>query len=164
MKLVVVSSALTLLLMIDASPTRAARRSTPEERQRAVEVARRLEKDPFAEGAAAERMELLKWWSDVDLTARWCPGMLSEIETVRDRELAAAVFYQAPLSAGAAVIERPELAKDTRAFNIAGIEGALRAYASAISRSPRRRIEFLDGLSKPGAIGEYVDSKLPSCK
>jgi hypothetical protein len=81
-----------------------------------------------------------------------------------DKGLAGAIYLQAPFSAGAAMIEHPEIAKDKRAFAIAGLEGALRAYQAAVSKDPSRRSLFLEGLSKECALSTYVESRLPTCK
>jgi hypothetical protein len=90
--------------------------------------------------------------------------MLAKELKKTDKDLAVAIALQAPLSAGAAMIEHPELAKEKRAFALAGMEGALRAYRSVIAKEPGRKSEFLEGLQKEGALETYVDSKLPSCK
>ena len=147
------------------SPLRAGSASTSEGRQRAVETAKQLENDPLGAGAEERRAELLKWWTKVsDLTLTWCGAMLAGELKNTDKDLAGAIYLQAPFSAGAAMIEHPEIAKDKRAFAIAGLEGALRAYQAAVSKDPTKRSLFLEGLSKENALGAYVDSKLPSCK
>jgi hypothetical protein len=143
----------------------AGKASMPEGRKRAVELARQLEEDPLGPNAEERRAELLKWWTTVsDQPLNWCADMLAKELKGADRDLAIAVSLQAPLSAAAAMIERPELAKDKKALAVAGIEGALRAYRSVISKEPGRKNEFLEGLQKEGALETYVDSKLPSCK
>jgi hypothetical protein len=154
------------LLAVWAMPLLAvAKRSTPEERKRAVEAARLLEEDPLGEKAKGLRGDLLKWWIEVpDLTLTWCAGMLLELDKDTDKDFVGAIVTQAPLSAGAAMIDHPELAKNKKAFAIAGVEGALRAYRSVILKEPGRKNECLEGLQKEGALEAYVDSKLPACK
>jgi hypothetical protein len=141
----------------------AAKPSTPEQRKLVVETTKRLEADPLGPEATGLRTELLKWWTEVpDLNLKWCAGMLLELE--KDKDLGGAMVLQAILSAGVVLIEHPEIAKDQRAFAIAGLEGALRAYRAAVAKDPKMRNNFLEGLSKPDALGPYVDTKLPSCK
>jgi hypothetical protein len=139
--------------------------STPEGRKRAVELTRQLEAEPLGVNAEERRAELLTWWTTAsDLTLDWCANILTRELKKTDKDLAVAISLQAPLSAGAAMIEHPELAKDKRAFALAGVEGALRAYRSVISKEPGRKSEFLEGLQKEGALETYVDSQLASCK
>jgi hypothetical protein len=148
-----------------SSPLPAGKTSTLEGRKRAVETARQLEGDPLGPGAEERRAELLKWWTGVsDLPLTWCANMLAGELKDTDKSLAGAISLQAPFSAGAAMIEHPEIAKDKRAFAIAGLEGALRAYQAVVSKDPSKRSLFLEGLSKEGALGPYVESKLPSCR
>ena len=147
------------------APVQGAKKSTSEERKRAVEGAKELEKDPLGANAKEKLTELLKWWTEVpDLTLTWCANMLTEELKDADSDLAGAIVAQAPLTAGAAMIENPEVAKDKRAFAIIGLEGALRAYRAAVAKHAGKKNDFLEGLSKEGALGAYVDSKLPSCK
>jgi hypothetical protein len=147
------------------SPLRAGKPSTPEGRRRAVETTQQLETDPLGAGAEERRARLLKWWTEVsDFTLAWCGNMLAGELKNTDKDLAGAIYLQAPFSAGAAMIAHPEIAKDKRAFAIAGLEGALRAYQAAVSKDPSKRSLFLESLSKENALSAYVDSKLPSCK
>ncbi len=146
------------------APLQAAKDSISGERKWAVEGAKELEEDPLGPLAKEKRAKLLRWWVEVpDLTLSWCANMLAELKDA-DPELVGAILVQAPFAAGAAMIENPELAKDRRAFAIAGVEGALRAYRAAVAKNGVKRIDFLEGLSKEGAVEAYVDSKLPSCK
>lgn len=141
--------------------------STPTERRWAVETANHLAEAPLMAGGKELRARLLQWWMRApDLELKWCADVLSGVDN-SDEDLGANILLQGLFSAGAFVIERPDKAADRRAVTVAGVDGALRAYRSILEKEPERRSPFLDDLLKrdeAGTLGEYVDSKLPSCK
>jgi hypothetical protein len=133
---------------------------------REVSLIRALEKRPLTTGSA-DRTELFQWLADEpDLRLSWCAGLLLEAKDA-DGEIGGAALIQAILSAGAAVIDYPEIEKDYLATARAGIAGALRAYEATLRAEPKRRSSFLDGLlarQAAGTLDEYIRPKLADCE
>jgi len=143
------------------------KRSTPEERARVVTDTRQVEANILGEREGAIRQRLLKWWVEVpDVSLKWCAPLLLEFEPA-DKAFGSALVVQGTLSGGAYVLEHPEASLKERDVWIAGVQGALRAYQSVLSRDPSRTDPFLEklvALDKAGRIGEYVDSHAADCK
>ena len=131
--------------------------STPEERVKAINIARSLERDPLAKDAAANRQWLLNWIIEVpDIRFKSCAGLLSP--GVGDRyRYSAEVNQQIIFSAAAFKLEHPDhLRNDTGAY-IAGVEGALRAYETLMKSVPDAKLAFLDDLVAKRDRGELAD-------
>jgi len=131
--------------------------STPEERAKAINIARSLERDPLAKDAAANRQWLLNWIIEVpDIRFKSCAGLLSR--GVGDRfRYSAEVNQQTIFSAAAFKLEHPDhLRNDTGAY-IAGVEGALRAYETLMKSVPDAKLAFLDDLVAKRDRGELAD-------
>jgi hypothetical membrane protein len=131
--------------------------STPEERAKAIKVARMLERDPLAKDAAANRQGLLNWIIEVpDIRFKSCVGLLSP--GVRNQyRYSAEVNQQIVFSAAAFKLEHPDhLRNDTGAY-IAGVEGALRVYETLMKSAPDANLAFLDDLVAKRDRGELAD-------
>jgi hypothetical protein len=142
--------------------------STPEERTHAVEIARKLEKQPLGKRASEQRAEMVRWlMNDSGLGLHWCTGILLDFES-SDKELAQAIIVQAFISGGAFGAEHPNQAGDLRAVAFAGVQGAIRAYQSVLKRDESKRHEFMDRLVRlmnEDRLNEYIDPVLTkSCK
>src|SRR4029453_16501115 len=86
--------------------------STPEERTKAIKVARGLERDPLAKDAVANRQWLLNWIIEVpDIRFKTCAGLLSQ--GVEDQyRYSAEVNQQIIFSAAAFKLEHPDHLRD----------------------------------------------------
>ena len=131
--------------------------STPEERAKAINVARSLERDPLAKDAAANRQWLLNWIIEVpDIRFKTCVGLLSP--DVGDAyRYVVEVNQQIIFSAAAFKLEHPDhLRNDTGAY-VAGVEGALRVYETLVKSVPDANLAFLDDLIAKRDRGELAD-------
>ncbi len=131
--------------------------STAEERAKAINIARSLERDPLAKDAPANRQWLLNWIIEVpDIRFKSCVGLLSSGVTNQYR-YSAEVNQQIIFSAAAFKLEHPErLRNDTGAY-IAGVEGALRVYEILMTSVPDAKLAFLDDLVAKRDRGELAD-------
>jgi hypothetical membrane protein len=131
--------------------------STPEERTKAINVARILERDPLATDAAAHRQWLLNWMIEVpDIRFRSCVGLLSP--GVGDHyRYSAEVNQQVIFSAAAFKLEHPDHLRDDTGAYMAGVEGALRAYEVLMKSAPDAKSAFLDDLVAKRDSGELAD-------
>ena len=133
--------------------------STPEERERARNIARILEQDPLAKDAPANRQWLLNWMIEVpDIHFKSC-GDLLRSEVGDQYRYSSEVNQQITFSAASFRLEHPDhLRNDTGAY-VAGVEGALRAYESLLESTPDAKLAFLDEwLAKRdrGELGDHV--------
>jgi hypothetical membrane protein len=131
--------------------------STPEERAKAIKVARGLEREPLAKDAAANRQWLLNWIIEVpDIRFKSCVSLLSP-GVGKSYRYSAEVSQQTIFSAAAFKLEHPDnLRNDTGAY-IAGVEGALRAYEMLMKSVPDAQLAFLDDLVAKRDRGELAD-------
>jgi hypothetical protein len=131
--------------------------STPEERAKAINIARSLERDPLAKNAAANRQWLLNWIIEVpDIHFKSCAGLLRP-DVGNPYRYSAEVNQQIIFSAAAFKLEHPDhLRNDTGAY-IAGIEGALRVYETMMKSVPDAKLAFLDDLITKRDRGELAD-------
>jgi hypothetical membrane protein len=131
--------------------------STPEERVKAINIARSLERDPLGKDAAANRQWLLNWIIEVpDIRFKSCVGLLSP-DVGNQYRYSAEVNQQSIFSAAAFKLEHPDhLRNDTGAYT-AGVEGALRAYETLMKSVPDAKLAFLDDLIAMRDRGELAD-------
>jgi hypothetical membrane protein len=131
--------------------------STPEERAKAIDISRLLEREPLAKDAAANRQWLLNWIIEVpDIRFKSCVALLSP-GVGNSYRYSAEVNQQTIFSAAAFKLEHPDhLRNDTGAY-IAGVEGALRAYEVLMKSVPDAQLAFLDDLVAKRDRGELAD-------
>ena len=161
---------LVLALIVAGSNVVWAKRkaSTPEDRAKAVQLARELESNPSSDDAPGKRQWLIEWYTKVpDITVTVCDllGPLPETE----HPLMSQVLSQMLFSNGAFQIEHPDRASDTVAVQTAGLEGALKVYEILAHATPEARLPYLDDLlakREQGKLSEYVKGKVAggSCK
>jgi hypothetical membrane protein len=131
--------------------------STPDERAKAIKIARSLERDPLAKDASANRQWLLNWIIEVpDIRFKSCVGLLSP--GVGDQyRYSTEVNQQIMFSAAAFKLERPDHLRDDTGAYIAGVEGALRVYETLMKSVPDAKLAFLDDLVAKRDRGELAD-------
>ena len=131
--------------------------STPEERAKAINIARLLERDPLAKDAPANRQWLLNWIIEVpDIRFKSCVGLLSP-GVGNQYRYSAEVNQQIIFSGAAFKLEHPDhLRNDTGAY-IVGVEGALRVYEMLMKSVPDAKLAFLDDLVAKRDHAELAD-------
>lgn len=156
----IVAAALVLVSMLQAVPAVAKKpASTPEERAKAVQLARDLEKDPVAADATEKRAWLIKWYARVpDITINVC-NLLGP-HPKEGHPFFPQVFSQSIFSGGAFIIEHPDQANDQVAVQTAGLLGALKVYEVFAKTLPDERLPYLDDLLKrrdDGTLGHHME-------
>jgi hypothetical protein len=131
--------------------------STPEERARAVQLAKKLRTDPLAAGLEKDRQWLVKWLIEVpDINVKLCSAILADVG--HDKKGYSAALLAAMLASQAAfVIENPDKAKDEPSEYLAGTEGALDAYEAITKSDPSYHLPQLEVLRERRAQGELRD-------
>ena len=159
--------ALGVALAVGLTPASASNaRSSPEDRQRLVSIARALEQAPFKPGAKADRKWALDWIVEApDVSVTVCPDALAGI-VASDYRFAAEIMFQDMFSMAAHAIEHPEAANDPNAQQLAGVEGALLAYRSILRDKPEAKWPALDGLlqtQSAGGLPDHIREALVRC-
>ena len=145
-------------------------RSTPEERAKAVQIARALETDPLQTGNKDMRSWFTLWLTEVpDITIQVCGEELGPVfsESNRDKNFVSEIFGQSMFSATSFVIEHPKQANKKVAVYTAGVEGSLKAYQSILKTHPDARWPFLDDLilkQQTGELPKYVEKATAKCR
>lgn len=161
-----VAAALALALL---SPAAALARgpSTPEERKRAVETARRLEREPLARSATEARKWLFQWIVEIpDIHVTSCSGPLDPLVKDDEDGWAQILWVQSVFGMTAFLVENPKKAGDWAAVQTAGIASVLRAYESLRRADSEARWEALDRLlaaEKAGKLRALVEKEMASC-
>lgn len=141
--------------------------STPEERAKAVQVARDLESDPLGPNAKDERSWITVWLIQVpDISVKFCTDLL-EPRPKPESHYAAEISTQMLFSGAAFVIGNPKKAKDQQAVYLAGLEGALKSYEAALKKDPEARWPSVDGIIEKrdqGKLDEYLKQAMKKCK
>lgn len=160
---------IALLLVLAAPSVSAAERgpSTPEERKRAVETARRLEKEPLARRSMDARRWLFQWIVEIpDIHVASCSGPLDPLLADPDDVYGQLLWVQSVFGMTAFLVENPKKAGDWAAVQTAGIESVLRAYESLRRSDSEARWPELDRLEKArkaGKLRAIVEKEMASC-
>jgi hypothetical membrane protein len=131
--------------------------STPDERAKAIAIARLLERDPLAADAAANRQWLLNWIIEIpDIRFRSCVTLLDP-HVGNEYRYSTEVNQQLIFSAAAFRLEHPNHLRNDASAYLAGVEGALRVYEILVRSDPGARLAFLDDLVAKRDRGELAD-------
>jgi hypothetical protein len=157
-----------LALAVLALPALAERGpSTKAERQRAVQVTRRLEKDPLAKGGDEDRRWLFEWIVEIpDIQVRTCESPLDQLRDDQDGRRGRELFLQQVFGITTFLIENPKRKDDWVAQQTAGLESVLRAYRSLRKVEPSvrwRSLERYDELRREGKLADAVRRTMPGC-
>jgi hypothetical protein len=160
--------ALALALVVLATPHLALARgsSTPEERKRALQTTRKLEKEPLSRKSMEDRKWLFQWIVDIpDIEVSSCKGPLDVLQ--EDEEGYGRLLYlQSVFGMAAYLIEHPDKKKDWVSVQTAGIESVLRAYDSIKKVDSETRWKELDRLvaaQKSGKLKGIVQKEMAEC-
>ena len=141
--------------------------STPEERKRAVETTRRLEKEPLARSSMDARKWLFQWIVEIpDINVKSCTGPLDALRQDEDDTYAQLLYVQSVFGMAAFQIENPKKESDWVAVQTAGIESVLRAYDAmrkADSELKYKELDRLEKARKDGKLAGVVKKEMAKC-
>jgi len=158
-----------LAALFSLAPSRAADRgpSTPEERQRAVSVARELESDPLGPTAHQDREWVLRFLIEApDIHVKVCATFLHPLLGAK-KNFSTELLAQMLISDAAFGIQNPAKAGDQLAHYTAGLEGVLKAYEAVLKSQPEARWPLLDDLIRKrdaGKLGDFVRETMGECE
>jgi hypothetical protein len=156
-------------LLVLCSPALAAERgpSTAEERKRAVELTRKLEKQPLARSGGADREWLLQFIVEApDFNVKGCSGPLDALAKDEDGPYARILYVQSIFGMAAFMFEQPKKAGDWAAVQTAGIESTLKTYESILRADSDARWKELDRLvaaRNAGKLRKLVEKEMAKC-
>jgi hypothetical protein len=140
--------------------------STPEERARAVQVAKHLRADPITANVQEDRQWLMTWLIEVpDISVKLCTTFLGDLGDAKNG-YPGALIATMMASEAAFVIENPNKMKDSAAIYLAGVDGALDGYR-AIRDNSDYRVPQLDDLiqkREQGKLVNYIRNVAKKCK
>jgi hypothetical protein len=141
--------------------------STAEERKRAVELTRKLEKQPLARSGIADREWLLTFIVEApDFNVKGCSGPLDVLAKNEDGPYARLLYVQSIFGMAAFMFEHPKKAGDWAAVQTAGIESTLTAYESILRADSDARWKELDRLvavRNGGKLRKLVEKEMAKC-
>jgi len=156
-----------LALVAAHGQTEARKASTPEERSKAVQIARSLETDPLGKDAKEQRRWITLWLIQVpDISVKMCSNFLGPLLGA-NKNYSTEIVTQMPWSEAAFIIQNPDKAKDEIAVHTAGVEGSLRTYEAILKSKPKAKWPFLDDLiqkREKGELENYVREAAAQCK
>ncbi|HEX2330464.1 MAG TPA: hypothetical protein VHN74_17200 [Candidatus Angelobacter sp.] len=139
--------------------------STPDERKRFLAITHKMEEAPLDDNLRDDRDWALQWLIDIpDIQVTPCPDVLSGLRPTY--RYFPHLNGQYSFSMAAFMIEHPEKAKDRVAVNVAGVEGALRAYQAILKAQPRATSSGMEELArkqKAGTLVKFVTDASKDC-
>ncbi len=160
-------AAIATLAVLAPSTVLARGPSTAEERKRAVDTTRSLEKQPLARRSDDARRWLLQWIVEIpDINVSGCSGPLDALAKDEDSPYANRLYVQSIFGMATFMIENPKKAKEWAAVQTAGIESVLRAYESILKADPEERLDVLDRLLRArdaGSLRGLVEKEMAQC-
>jgi hypothetical protein len=160
---------LAAALLLLCAPALAGARgpSTAEERKRAVELTRKLEKQPLARSSNQDRGWLLEFIVEApDFEVKGCSGPLDALAKDDEGPYARVLYVQSIFGMAAFMFENPKKAEDWAAVQTAGIESTLKAYEAILKADPDARWKELDRLVKArgkGKLRALVEKEMAAC-
>jgi hypothetical protein len=141
--------------------------STPEERQRFIALAHKLEQSPLDKSLYAEKKWALDWINDIpDITVNICPQVLGEDFLESRYRYMPEVMGQVVFGNVVFLIEHPEKKSDAVAQYTAGVESALKAYKGILKADPMvsRTLEDLLEKQSQGKLADFVRANSKVCQ
>ena len=150
-----------------AAPVLPAEPTSPAMKAEMIGLIDTLETQPHHPQARDMRAAVLQWLTEApDVSVSICADYLALKDFKPDRPDGELVFQQ-PLSEAKFILENPDKAQDEKAVHMAGIEGALRAYAAMKTEDPTLKIsgmELLVKLQAEGKLPEHVAKAMKKCQ
>jgi carboxypeptidase Q len=141
--------------------------STPEERDRAVQVAKSLRTEPLAARNQDDREWLIRWLIEVpDISISFCSNFLGDLGKSKNG-YPGAILASMMASQASLVIEQKEKAADLNSVYLAGVNGALDAYLAIQKKDQKFKLKQMDELlqkREKGTLAEYVNTTAKTCK
>jgi hypothetical protein len=139
-----------------ALETPAEKHSTPEDRQRLVTVAHKLEAAPLDPVLAQDRDWAMSWVvAAPDIHVRICPSLLADLRRPKYKyrsEIAAQLL----ISSAAFLIEHPDQADGIAPQSVGGMEGVLKAYSAILKTDPQATAKSLDNFLQKQSEGKLA--------
>jgi len=159
-KRLLISFLMSAVLMIATAPMASGLGSTtPEERQRVLAIAHKLEATPLDQTLFPER-EWAKQWvvENPDVRIRMCMQLLAGLRTPRYK-FRTEIVTQMMLSSAAFLIEHPASIGDNLTENVGGLQGVLKAYAAILKSNHEAdaHAKRLDDLLQKQSEGKLLD-------
>ena len=140
--------------------------STPEERERAVQVAKAHERNPLDKKIIKDREWLLRLLIEVpDISISLCSGMIPGILDNKKNH-GTELMMQSMFSQATFLIENPDSADDEQAKYLAGVEGMLNAYEVIRAKKKKVKIKALNRLIEmrdTGTLNDFVAETTLKC-
>jgi hypothetical protein len=159
--------ALALVLLCAPAVAGARGPSTADERKKAVELTRKLEKQPLARSSNQDRGWLLQFIVEApDFEVKGCKGPLDVLAKDEEGPYARILYVQSVFGMAAFMFENPKKAGDWAAVQTAGIESVLKAYAAILKADPDARWKELDRLVAvrgKGKLRALVEKEMAKC-
>jgi hypothetical protein len=141
--------------------------STVAERKKAVELTRKLEKQPLARSSNQDRAWLVEFIVEApDFEVKSCSGPLDVLAKDEENPYARILYVQSVFGMAAFMFENPKKAEDWAAVQTAGIESTLRAYESLQKADPDSRwkeLDRLDAARGKGKLRALVEKEMAKC-
>ena len=141
--------------------------STPEERARALRIAKTLRADPMTPHMEKDRAWLVGWLAEVpDISVTICPGMTGDLGDSKKSDYPPALLAVLIASQAAFIIENRDKEKDENAVYLGGVEGLLDGYQAIRFKDPGYRVKQLDDFIQSrteGKLAEAVASAAANC-
>jgi len=132
--------------------------STPEDRQRLVAIAHKLEAAPLDPALAPERQWAVNFViAAPDVHVRICPAMLGDLRRPKYK-YRSEISEQLLISSAAFFIEHTEQSDNYCAQSVGGMEGVLKAYSAIIKAEPQATAKSLDTLLEKQREGKLADA------
>ncbi len=160
------AAVLALSLLVPAA-AHARGPSTPEERRRAVETTRKLEKEPLARSSMEARKWLFQWIVEIpDVNVTSCAGPIDALRQAEDDQYAQLLYLQSVFGMAAFQIENPKKTEDWVAVQTAGLDSVLKAYDAmrkADSELKYKELDRLEKARKDGKLAALVKKEMAKC-
>ncbi len=163
------SVTLTLALAVISTNAMADPRgpSTPEERQRALNVIQKLEQEPMSPALKQDRDWVFQWIREVpDLDVRVCSVVLKPLTEQANSPERNALVLQSLLSSAEYSMRNDGQKKSPVNMYMAGVEGMLRAYHNILKQDPKLKnpaMEDMDRKQREGTLEAYVRQSAAEC-
>jgi hypothetical protein len=159
--------AATLLLLCAPALATARGPSTPGERKKAVELTRKLEKQPLARSSNKDRAWLLEFIIEApDFEVKGCTGPLDALAKDEEGPYARILYVQSVFGMASFMFENPKKSEDWAAVQTAGIESTLKAYEAILKADPDAHWKELDrlvGVRGKGRLRALVEKEMAKC-
>lgn len=163
----ILAAALALALLAPAAARAARGPSTPEERKRATDTTRKLEKEPLARNSMEARKWLFQWIVEIpDINVTSCASPLDSLREDENDTYGQMLYVQSVFGMAAFQIENPKKTKDWVAVQTAGIESVLKAYEAmrrADSGLHYKDLDRLEKARKGGKLAAVVKKEMAKC-